>query len=122
MKNNNKQISTASELPVYKDTYELVMLLLDYEINFAKPYRGSLGNKLINESLSLFNLLQSAHRHKLDKDRKREILEDFLSQFDLVKSVIRMCTEKKLISIKQTATIAKYMECITKQITGWKNK
>lgn len=113
--------SNASELPVYKDTYEMVMLLMDYEANFQKNYKNSLGKKLLDESLNLFNTLQSAYRYRQDKSKKQDILDKFISQFDLVKSIIRMCTEKKQISIKQSAIIAKYQEEIGRQINGWRN-
>lgn len=120
-RNKKSKFKNASELPIYKDTFDLVSSLIDYTNNFQKCYKLTLGNKLIEESLELFGLLQKANYNKSNKEIKVEYLNQFISQFDLVQTLIRFSTEKKQISIKQTANIAQYIECISKQINGWKN-
>lgn len=115
------KIKDASELPVYKDTYDMISIITDYVCNFEKSLKHTIGNKLIEESLQLFNFLQLANRYKTDKNKKQDCLEQYIIQFDLIKTLIRLCFDKKLISIKQHAKLAIYMENITKQVIGWKN-
>lgn len=112
----------ASELPVYKDTYELVSLLLDYVMIFPKCYKHTIGQKVTNTSLELFEHLQLANRCYDRREARVKHLEDFLIKFELLKVLLRLCNEKKIISLKQTARLALLTESIGKQVTGWKNK
>lgn len=45
------------KLPIFKQTYELVSLLLDYVASFPKVYRFTLGDKITNTSLALFEYI-----------------------------------------------------------------
>lgn len=47
-----------SELPVYKDTFDLVSLIMDYTPSFPKSYKHTIGQKMTNVSLELFEYLQ----------------------------------------------------------------
>lgn len=52
----------ASELPVYRDTFEIVSLLMDYVAIFPKSHKYTIGQKITNVSLELFEYLQLANR------------------------------------------------------------
>ena len=43
----------ASELPVYRDTYELVSILMDYVMIFPKSHKHTIGQKITNVSLGI---------------------------------------------------------------------
>lgn len=51
-----------SELPVYRDTFDLVSLIMDYSVTFPKSYKHTIGLKLMNVALELFEYLQLANR------------------------------------------------------------
>lgn len=112
----------ASELPVYRDTYELVSILMDYVMIFSKSHKHTIGQKITNVSLELFEFLQLANRCYTNKEARVRYLEDFLVKFELLKVLLRLCNEKKIITIKQSAKLALLTESIGKQVTGWKNK
>ncbi len=65
-------------------------------------------------------LVRSIYRANKAKD-KREYLETFLDDFELLKLEIRLCTDMKILSIKKQARLSALMEGIGKQITGWRN-
>lgn len=112
----------ASELPVYRDTFELVSLLVDYVAIFPKSHRYTIGEKITNVSLELFEYLQLANRAANDKAARAKYLEGFLIKFELLKVLLRLCNEKRIITVKQTARLATYTEKIGRQVTAWKNK
>ena len=64
--------------------------------------------------------MRSIYRANKCKD-KVLYLEQFLDSFEVIKLEVRLCTDLKLISIKQQAELALLMENIGKQITGWRN-
>lgn len=112
----------ASELPVYRDTFNLVSLLMDYVAIFPKSHKHTIGQKITNVSLELFEYLQLANRSASDQNARVKCLDGFLIKFELLKVLLRLCTEKRIISIKQTANLATLTEKIGRQVTGWKNK
>lgn len=112
----------ANELPVYRDTFELVSLLMDYVTIFPKSHRYTIGQKITNVALELFEYLQLANRSRDDNAKRARHLEGFLIKFELLKVLLRLCNEKKIITVKQAANLATYTEKIGRQITAWKNK
>ena len=54
--------------------------------------------------------------------QKREHIEEFLDNFEILKLELRICADLKLFSVKQQADITVLLESIGKQATAWKNK
>lgn len=111
----------AKELPVYKDTFDLLSLLEDYVAIFPKCHRFTIGQKLINVSLELFEYISLANRAVADRAARARYLEGFMIKFGVVETLLRLCNEKRIITVKQTARLATLTEKIGRQITGWKN-
>ena len=88
------------DLPIFKQTYELTSLLIDYVVAFPKIYKFSLGSKLIDTSTSLFECISLANRCGKNKVVREKYLSDFLVKFESLKILIRLCSEKKIFSIK----------------------
>jgi len=51
--------------------------------------------------------------------QKKEHLDDFMDDFELIKLEIRLCTDMKVLPIKKQAELSLLMDSIGKQITGW---
>lgn len=66
------------------------------------------------------NLVRSIYRANRSKE-KRQYLEEFLDNFEILKLEVRLCKDLKLISIKQLTEISKLLDIIGKQATAWKN-
>lgn len=111
-----------SELPVYKDTFDLVSLIMDYTPVFPKAYKHTIGQKLTNVSLELFEYLQLANRSVDDRAYRVKMLEGYLIKFELIKVLVRLCGEKRIITVKQLGRLSVLLEKIGKQVTAWKNK
>lgn len=112
----------AKELPIYRDTFELVSLLIDYVGQFPKSHKHTIGQKMTNVSLELFEYLQLANRSSDDKAKRSRMLEGFLVKFELLNVLVRLCGEKRIISTKQLARVITYTDKIGKQATAWKNR
>lgn len=65
-------------------------------------------------------LVRSIYRAN-KSDSKKEHLETFLDDFELLKLEIRLCVDMKILSIKKQAELSFLMDSIGKQITGWRN-
>ena len=104
------------ELPVYKDTYQLVLKIFEYTKDFSREYKYTLGQDMKEDCLKLMRSIYRANR----SERKKEHLEKFLEDFEILKLEIRLCVDMKLLSIKKQAQLVFLMEEIGKQIVGWR--
>lgn len=109
----------ASELPVYMDTFRLVSMLTDFTLNFPKAYKYTFGQKIMNVALELFEYIQLANM-TFEPVQRARYLQGFQIKFELLKTLLRLCSEKKVIGITQTAELAQLNSKIGKQITAWK--
>jgi len=50
----------SSELPIYRDTYNLTSLIVDYVGAFPKLHKHTIGQRLTNVALDLFEYIQLA--------------------------------------------------------------
>lgn len=103
------------DLPIYKDTYKLVMKIFECTKNFSKEYKYTIGQDMKRDALQLLRSIYRANKAK----NKQEHLEAFLDDFELLKLEIRLCVDLKAMPIKTQAAFSELIECIGKQITGW---
>ena len=105
------------ELPVYRDTYRLILKIFECTKDFPKEYKYSLGQDMKRDALTL---VRSIYRANKAAD-KQEQLDTFLDDFELLKLEIRLCADMKILSFKKQAELSVLMDGIGKQITGWRN-
>ena len=105
------------DLPVFRDTYKLVLKIFAITKSFSREYKYTLGQDMQRDALQLVRNIYRAN--KITK--RYEHLEAFLDDFELLKLEIRLCVDLKLMPIKQQADFAGLMAQIGKQITGWRN-
>jgi hypothetical protein len=106
-----------NELPVFKDMYTLTLLLFEYTQDFSREYKYTIGQDIKRDALQLIRSIYRANK----ASAKREHLERFMDEFELLQLEIRLCVDLKIISIKKQANLSVLMDSIGKQITGWRN-
>ncbi|RTY39572.1 four helix bundle protein [Chlorobium phaeovibrioides] len=105
------------DLPVFRDVYQLILLLFAYTREFPREYRYTLGQDIKRDSIVLVRSIYRANKAK----SKAEYLEVFLDDFEVLKLEVRLCVDMKILSLKKQAEVAGLMESIGKQVTGWRN-
>ena len=106
-----------TELPVYRDTYQLILKVFELTKDFSREFKYTLGQEMRRDAIQL---LRGIFRANKAKD-KRVHLEHFLDEFELLKLEIRLCVDMKLLPLRKQAELSELMECISKQVTGWRN-
>ena len=106
-----------TELPVYKDTYQLILKIFEITKEFSKEYKYTLGQDMKRDALQLIRSIYRANKHK----NRAEHLEVFLDELELLKLEIRLCVDMKLLPIKKQAQLSELLDRIGKQVTGWRN-
>ncbi len=105
------------ELPVYRDTYQLILKIFAYTKDFSKEYKFTLGQDMKRDALRLVRNIYRANK----STSKKEYLDAFLDDFELLKLEIRLCVDMKILSVKKQADLSALMDKISKQVTGWRN-
>ena len=105
------------DLPVYRDTYKLILKIFELTKDFPKEYKYTLGQDMKRDALHLVRSIYRANKSALKKDH----LDAFLDEFELLKLEIRLCADMKVVSFKKQAELTVLMDSIGKQVTGWRN-
>ena len=105
------------DLPVYRDTYKLILKIFECTKDFSKEYKYTLGQDMKRDALQLVRSIYRANK----TTNKKEHLETYMDDFELLKLEVRLCVDMKIITIKKQAEISLLMDGIGKQITGWRN-
>ncbi len=105
------------DLPVFKDVYHLALRFFQLTSNFPREYKFTIGQDLKRDCIVLVRYIYRANKTK----DKVLYLEQFLDHFEIIKFEVRLCTDLKLITIKQSAEVSEKLEAIGRQITAWRN-
>lgn len=105
------------DLPVFRDVYKLILKLFEYTKDFTKEYKYTLGQDMKRDGIQLVRSIYKANKAK----DKKEYLEQFLDDFEVLKLEIGLCVDMKILSIKKQAELSQMIESKGKQITGWRN-
>lgn len=93
-------------------------MIFEQTKHFTREYKYTLGQDIKRDAICLVRSIYRANRNK----DKRQYLEEFLDNFEILKLEVRLCADLKLLSIKHQADISKMLDIIGKQATAWKNK
>ncbi len=110
-------MALSHELPIYKDTYKLILIIFEQTKHFSREYKYTLGQDMKRDSIQLVRSIYRANRSK----EKRQYLEEFLDNFEILKLEVRLSADLKILSIKHLSEISKMLDIIGKQAIAWKN-
>ena len=105
------------ELKVFKDVYKLILIIFEITKEFPREYKYTLGQDMKRDAINLVRSIYRANKAK----SKKEYLEGFLDDFEILKLEIRLCTDMNILAIRKQAEISLLMDGIGRQITGWRN-
>ena len=108
----------ASELKVYRDTFQLTKLILEVVKHFPKLAKYTIGQRAIDTCLNLLDLIQIINMSEA-RERQTYLLR-FITNAEKLKILMRLAVEEQIISLTKQSQIALLQASIGKQISGWK--
>ena len=105
-------MALAEDLPVYRAIYKLLNMILDAREQFPKGYRYEFGTHLMMRCVECCELIRYANS---DKDNRASYLQEFLVKFDGLRLLLRVCQDRKLITVKQGADMVLLVQEIERQ-------
>lgn len=107
-------------LPVYRDTYKMILLIFQITKEFPKEYKYTLGQDLKRDSMQLVRHIYIAN---LEGGQARvKALERFSYDFELIKLQLRLAFDLHIVAQQPLANITELMDIIGKQVTGWRKR
>lgn len=111
-------MALTEHLPVYRDLYRLILRLFELTKHFPREYKYTLGQDIKHDAIILVRSIYRANRSV----SKKEWLEEFLDNYEILKLEIRLCVDLHLLSLGHQAELAPLLESVGKQVTAWKNR
>ncbi len=104
------------DLPIYKDSYRLLLLLYQLTRNFNREYKYTLGQEMKTTGMQM---VQNIFRANSAQDKTEPLLR-LSDALELLKLELRLCVDMRLITPVQQAQVWELIDSISKQLSGWR--
>lgn len=104
-------------LPVYKESYSLLVLIFQYCSKLPREYKYTLGERLKNESTEV--LIKIFEASKTKSTIKQNNIENALLHLEKCRLYIRLLKDLKVWGVSKQAGLNQHIESISKQLTQW---
>lgn len=104
-------------LPVYKESYDLLLQVFDAVKKTAREYKFTLGERLKNEATEVLVAIFEASQSK-DKN-KAVAIQKALNSLEKCRLFIRILKDLNIWGISKQANLNQKIESISKQLTQW---
>src|SRR5688572_23680818 len=105
-----------SSLPIYKVTYQLLVLATEITRHMPRDFKASMGGKVREECLELVVLIYRANAAA----NKVPHLDQMIERLQVAELLFRLAADMKLIAVKQYSRAIELTAAIGKQATGWR--
>jgi len=112
-------MATYDNLPVYKQTYDLLLQLYQLSQNMERDYRYTIGENLKKELITLIANVYRANSRE-DKD-KCFIIQSARENAEVIRLLLRLLQDLKQIGLKEFIAANEKLESVSKQLAAWKN-
>lgn len=113
-------MAAISTLKVYPKCEAFINKVFDRIDAFPKKDKYTIGNSLKDACLKMFSLIAEANMSRTKEERVK-YLDDFFVNFETVKILLRLCLNRKDISVKHHTSLSGDITLIEKDIFAWKN-
>lgn len=110
-------MALARDSKIFQDTYDLTKHLFELARSFKREDKATLSKRIEDTCLDLMELVVRANS---DKQKRYDTLGEFLVKYEMLKCLVRLSVDLRDVSVAQQAHIARLMEGIGRQATGWR--
>jgi len=108
-------MARATELPIYREAYELLLQVTKMTQNYPRGYRQGLARDICLTAQELVNLIFQANC-TIDK---LPYLEKLREQLQVLQLQLRLSKDLRLISASQFGGTVASLDAVGKQCAGW---
>ena len=105
-------------LPVYKESYDLLLQVFEVVKKTAREYKFTLGERLKNEVTDLLVFIYEASRTAINSE-KNVFIKQALNSLEKVRLYTRLFKDLNVWGVTTQVVINLKIESISKQLTQW---
>lgn len=111
----------AKDTKIYKDAQLLTKKIYEVTRTFKTEYRATIARRLEEYSSQLADIIVEANFYAPNSSERAQCLgRDFIVAYERIFFHLSIAADLKLVSFKQQAQIARILDEIGKQATGWR--
>ena len=108
------------DTPIYIDTYKLVGIVYNLRFAIPKRDRAVLGDRLLDAVTAM--LVEFTLSYKLRGNEKVVHTDRFLAHFEVLKGLMRLCIDKKVLPGRKCVESYEYIQRIDDGIIAWRER
>ena len=108
-------MALTEELPIYKATYDMVLVIFGFVKNFNKEYKYTIGESIKKEAIEA---VTNVYRANCNQDKTKHLTKA-RENIGVIRLYVRLSKDLHQINVKQLVFINGYLENVSKQLTGW---
>lgn len=108
-------ISQTSDIPIFTKLYDFYKTLTPVVTKFPKTKRYTLGQRLDNLTLEMFELLFSVSY----SDNKTKTLQQISTKLDLAKVLLRLAKDSQAVTNKDYLELQTILQEVGRMLGGW---
>lgn len=108
------------DTPIYVDTYKLVGVVYNLRFAIPKRDRAVLGDRILDAATAM--LVEFTLSYKLRGNEKVVHTDRFLAHFEVLKGLMRLCIDKKVLPGKKCIESYEYIQRIDDGIIAWRER
>lgn len=112
---NARSMAIYSELPVYKASYDLLVIIFDFSRQFTREYKYTIGEKLKSETVDMITNIYRAN----SREEKKDLLQRARENVEVVRLYMRLLRDLNQVSIRKFVEVNERIENVSKQLAGW---
>ena len=102
-------------LPIYKQTYDILLRTMVVTKEFLREYKYTLGQKIKDELIELVVIIYRANS-AADKGRH---IESIVERVQAIQLMMRLSHDMKILSRRHYAALSEMTDSLAKQAQGW---
>lgn len=106
-----------TNLPVYKQGYDLLLEIYKRTKNFPREYKYTIGERLKNEGLDMLINIYKANKSK--QTNRLNYIENARENVETLRLIFRVASDLKVIGTKSFSFLTIKIEELSKQLTSW---
>lgn len=114
-------MALSEDLKISDAMYRLLNKIIDARVHFPKEFRYEFASDVISCALDCMKYIRYANSD-MYPPRRADNLMRLRCELDNLGVLLRICQERKFISVKMAADITLLLASVGKQATGWYKK
>jgi hypothetical protein len=112
-------MTTYDNLPVYKESYDVLVAIFQTAKKFSREYKYTLGESLRHEVVTL---ITNIYRANTATEQRATRIQAARENVELVRLYLRILRDLHEIDLDTFVVLSTKVESVSKQLSGWQRK